>query len=170
MSKIDDAAIANLEQLAQTRTEQLRASLAVNAELLSTLKRVKDSLQPDERRSVEAVIQKAENENEGKPSPRAFSGRAGLVPPVDPDDLKAVWKLYRDAQDAANGQQFAIDKQIIEGACKPGTDVEAVAYRVMMLFLPEAVNRLLPSVARREFAPLDDSAFRQYATSALSWP
>lgn len=171
MSKRDDAAIANLERLAQARTEQLRASLALNAELLDVLKRIKDSLQAGEdRKLVEAVIRKAENGREKASIPAPFSGRKGLVPPVDPDDLRAVWELYRDAQARTNGEQFAIDKEILERACKPGTDVEAVAYRVMMLFMPETVNQLVPPEARREFAPVNESAFQRHAASAIRWP
>jgi hypothetical protein len=161
-----EAQLANLEKLAHTRTEQLRQCFSEKEELQRVLKEIRGTLSAENLRLVDAALEKTRHEADSVP----FFQKTSSVPKVDPDDLKAAWKIYCDEQDGVNGAQSAISIRILERVCKPGADVEAVAYRVMMLFVPEFANQLLPPEGRRKFAPLDDAQFERYAICEMSWP
>lgn len=57
----------------------------------------------------------------------------GLIPIVDPADLKSVWAMQEDVIETHPGQQFAIASDLYQRACTPGANVQAVFFRVSML-------------------------------------
>ena len=59
--------------------------------------------------------------------------KGGLVPAVDPADLKSVWAMQNDFQARHPGQQGAISIDLYKRACNPGADVSAVFSRASML-------------------------------------
>jgi len=87
---------------------------------------------------------------------------------VDPEDLKAIWRLHREIAIQHPGQSVGIDHTVIVGRCKPGADVNAVAYRTSML-------QLLQHVAQGSLAPwtknteLNDPVFRVAAEIPMDW-
>ena len=67
-----------------------------------------------------------------------FGGAAGEpVPQVDPEDIKAAWKVGRDIESRHSGgpglHAYAIGVEVFKAACKPGANIPAVCYRGMML-------------------------------------
>jgi hypothetical protein len=64
----------------------------------------------------------------------------GLVPAVDPADLKSVWAIQNDFQARNPGQQGAISIDLFKRACKPGADVIAVLSRASMLGMLQYVS------------------------------
>jgi hypothetical protein len=62
--------------------------------------------------------------------PKFFGEAGGPVPEVDPEDLKAVWQLFKESR---IGPTRATGMELIRAVCKTGTNVEAVSYRAMML-------------------------------------
>jgi len=90
------------------------------------------------------------------------------VPTVDPEDLKANWQLYGDIGIQHPGQSVGIDRTVVVGRCKLGTDLNAVAYRTLML-------QLLHSIAPGSLAPwtkhgeLDAVVFRVAADIPMDW-
>ena len=67
-------------------------------------------------------------------NPLSFGGNPGEpVPEVDPDDLKTVWQETRDLQARHPGQNAAIGLEPMKAKCKPGANLEAVAYRSFMI-------------------------------------
>jgi len=98
-----------------------------------------------------------------------FGGAPGTsVPTVDSEDLKAIWQLHREIAIQQPGQTVGIDHSVIAGRCKPGTDVNAVAYRTSML-------QILYNIAPGSLAPwtknteLDDVVFRIAAEIPMDW-
>src|SRR5580692_12191266 len=73
----------------------------------------------------------------------------GLVPPVDPSDLKDVWKRGQELR-ALHGSEPAVTSYDLRGDCSncsPGADVTAVWYRASMLsLLAESVGLLPPEM------------------------
>ena len=57
----------------------------------------------------------------------------GLIPTVDPADLKSVWAMQEDVIATHPGQQIAVASSPYERACTPGANVQAVFFRVSML-------------------------------------
>jgi hypothetical protein len=57
----------------------------------------------------------------------------GLIPIVDPADLKNVWAMQEDVLVTHPGQQVGIASFLYERACTPGANVQAVFFRVSML-------------------------------------
>ena len=55
------------------------------------------------------------------------------VPEAEVEDIKACWQVLRESQDKHPGVSIAIDMGVYENACKPGANVDAVAYRLMLL-------------------------------------
>jgi hypothetical protein len=90
------------------------------------------------------------------------------VPAVDPEDLKAIWRLHREIASQRPGESVGIDNTVMVGRCKPGADVHALAYRTSML-------QVLQRVARDSLAPwtknteLDDAVFRVAADIPMEW-
>lgn len=56
-------------------------------------------------------------------------GRGEPVPQVDPEDVKAVWKLGQEVKQDHPGGGVAIGMAIFEHTCKPGAIVKAAIYR-----------------------------------------
>jgi hypothetical protein len=65
--------------------------------------------------------------------PDLWDSQEGNVPAVKPDDLRNVWKLFRDVQARNPGQGAVIGNRIYESVCSPGADVESVWFRASML-------------------------------------
>jgi hypothetical protein len=66
-------------------------------------------------------------------NPFADMMKDGLVPTVDPADLKSVWAMQEDVIATHPGQQMSIGNSLYERACTPGANVLAVFFRVSML-------------------------------------
>ena len=149
------------------RTEQLRKALTFIEELVAALK----ALRPDLARKA---IEKGFVADELHPPPM-FGGKPGeSVPEVDPEDLKAVWKMNRDVQARHPGQQFAVGSRVCEHACKPGAHIQAVGYRAavlsMMIHLaqhPENPIKELGPWLRED--QLEDVVFTAAAKIPMEW-
>lgn len=106
---------------------------------------------------------------EGAEEPPRFGGEPGEpVPAVDPEDVKTVWKIGRDAQANHPGQKVAVGVDLMKHRCKPGADIVAVSYRSSLLWL---INQIAPEqLARftREGQP-DDAVFRAVAKVPAEW-
>jgi hypothetical protein len=107
------------------------------------------------------------NSNFGKPP--LFGGQPGeLVPEVDPEDLKALWRAQQEFQSRYPGKKVAMGMSIVEQICKPGADIQAIAYRASMMWL-------LSQIARERFSPFMkdgqpiDTAFRAAAKVPVKW-
>src|SRR6267154_3827350 len=84
-----------------------------------------------------AVIHLAEPPKE--PPPNLWTGsQEGAVANVSPDDLRNVWKLFRDTQ-ARNPGQHVMGNSMYESVCSPGADTTAVWYRASMLGLLQMI-------------------------------
>jgi hypothetical protein len=86
------------------------------------------------------------------------------VAAVNPDDLRKVWRLFRDVQaHTPAGQCGSIDGRMYKNVCSPGANVVAVWYRASMLgmlqMLPES-----PLTPWTHDGELDDAAFQVAAT------
>ena len=88
----------------------------------------------------------------------------GLVVPVEPSDLKAVWKVVEEMRGQRDSDEhIAIDARMYANACSPGANVLAVWYRVSMLSLIAMRTGL--------FAPgLPDAAKEAACNVAASFP
>ena len=99
--------------------------------------------------------------------PPRFGGNPGEpIPQVDPDDLKALWRLQRDVEARHPGQQVAIGNA--SAYCKPGADIQAVGYRVSFLWL---MSRIVPeqfAAFTKDGQPID-AAFRAAAKVPAEW-
>jgi hypothetical protein len=98
-----------------------------------------------------------------------FGGTPGTpVPTVDPEDLKAIWRLHREIASQHSGDSVGLDHSVIVDRCKPGSDVHAVAYRTSMLelFQHVAPDSLAPWTNNTE---LDDAVFRVAANIPIDW-
>jgi hypothetical protein len=70
----------------------------------------------------------------------------GLVPPVDPSDLKIAWKRGQELR-ALYGSEPTVVSHDLRGNCSPGADFTAVWYRASMLgLLAESVGLLPPEM------------------------
>jgi hypothetical protein len=101
--------------------------------------------------------------------PPKFGGEPGTpVPAVDPEDLKAIWRVYRDTELRHPGQRVAISMDSIARECKISADVQAVVYRIMML-------QLIRHVAQEQLAPwtkgeeLDEAVFIAASQIPMEW-
>src|ERR1700682_1262909 len=98
--------------------------------------------------------------------PPRYGGKPGEpVPAVDPQDVKTVWQIGRDAQANHVG---AVGVDLMKHACKPGADIEAVCYRAGLVWL---ITQIAPEdLARftREGQP-DDAVFRAAAKVPAEW-
>src|SRR5215475_11340756 len=86
--------------------------------------------------------------NEEPHEPPNFWGKPGEpVSVVDPEDLKTVWQIGADFQASHPGQTVGVDSDLYKQACKPGADIQAVAYRNMWLssmlgeFMPAEIKQ-----------------------------
>lgn len=105
---------------------------------------------------------------EGAQDPPRFGGQPGEpVPAVDPEDVKAVWQIGRNAQ-ANHPGQVAVGVDLMKHGCKPGADTAAVSYRSSLLWL---INQIAPEQLAR-FARAgqpDDAVFRAVAKVPAEW-
>jgi hypothetical protein len=73
------------------------------------------------------------------------------VPEVDPEDIKAVARIYEEWA-KNSGEHFAVDIEVLRPVCKPGAELRAVCYRYMHL-------TVLPMIAC-EVAEFQDTVFK----------
>lgn len=155
------AYIENLENLVRDRTEQLKQAVAYTEEIIKFLRRIQAMKSFEE---VQGAIRARFGTLEDAASAAAgsvpkFGGEPGTpVPEVDPTDLKKVWEMYREVKARHAGRDVAIGLSAMAASCKPGADVEAVAFRVGQLwfvihFLPEQFAK------QHEQKLLDDAAY-----------
>ena len=115
---------------------------------------------------MDAAHSKEAQDLEGPPK---FGGEPGTpVPAADPEDLKAVWRVYRDTELRHPGQRVGVDMNVLEQVCKSGSDVDAVVFRNMMLLLLRSVmpESLAPWTKNDE---LDEVVFRVAADIPMEW-
>lgn len=191
------AYLANLENLVQARTAQLKAAVGHTEELVKFVRHIQAMKSLEEiQDAIRARFGTLEDAAAAAvASVPKVGGEPGTpVPAVDPDDLKAVWEIYRDVKARHAGRGVAIGLSAMAASCKPGADVEAVAYRVGKLwfvihFLPEQFakqheQKLLDDAAYEaalgQFLPiglsndiregrLDDAFFRAGAKVSMRW-
>jgi hypothetical protein len=99
-----------------------------------------------------------------------------LTPTVDPADVKAAWRLYRDTEVRMPNQQVAIGRGVFERVCSPGADIGAICHRAIMLkFLFLSVDGAPEEPEAKELAgfrhdgELDDRLFRVISQIPLRW-
>jgi hypothetical protein len=101
-------------------------------------------------------------------NPPQFGGNPGEpVPKVDTADLKAIWQLYREVQERHGDKSVAVGYGVLEGVCKTGADVHAVAYRAAMLGLITRHGHELTGLLND--GQLDDAAFNAAAQTPMEW-
>jgi hypothetical protein len=96
-------------------------------------------------------------------------GRAGEpVSTVDPKDAKAVWKLSREFEREHPGRPGAIGVEVFRGACSPGANIPAIAYRLQMMWAVQHVSpeALAPWIKENQLA---DGVFRAIAEVPMEW-
>ena len=108
-------------------------------------------------------------------SPPRFGGEPGTpVPPVDFDDLKAVYLLTSEIAKRHQGEQFAIGRGVVEQVCKPGADLDAIGFRGGKLGLipllakfgaiaQESVDTIMPN------GQFTDAALQAMAQLPMEW-
>jgi len=102
-------------------------------------------------------------------NPFSFGGNAGEpVPEVDPEDLKTIWQESRAVQARHHGQNAAIGFELMKAICKPGANIEAVAYRSTMIWVLKkfAQEQLAPWVNEEQ---VSDAVFRTMAAISMEW-
>ena len=105
------------------------------------------------------------DERQGSPG---FGGKPGEpVPAVDPEDLKTVWQIGRDAQ-VHWGKKVAIGADLVKRACKPGANIEAVMYRSWFVRLTAEIAPEQSARFTREGQP-DDAVFRAAGKIPATW-
>lgn len=89
-----------------------------------------------------------------------WESQEGGVPAVKLDDLRNVWKLFRDAEARQSG---AIGHGIYESVCSPGADVESIWFRASMLAM---LNQMQPELLAQWIhdGQPDDAVFQVAAT------
>jgi len=98
--------------------------------------------------------------------PPQFGGKPGEpVPAVDPDDLKSVWQIGKDAE--THGAK-AVGDVIFKQACKPGADATAVFYRASSIWMLTQIAPELLVRFTRDGQP-DDAVFRAAAKVSAEW-
>jgi hypothetical protein len=95
--------------------------------------------------------------------PLDLNGKPGEpVPQVDAQDLRTAFEISRAAANNHPGQRVGVSLEVLQRDCKPGADIRAVSYRLMMLngFVSIAPEHLAPWM---EDGQLDDIVFREAA-------
>lgn len=82
-------------------------------------------------------------------------GKSGPIPPVDAEDLKRTWQLYRDVGKHAEAVGF----RVLVEVCSPGTNIFAVWGRLSMLWSMQLVRGELMAPWQHG-EELDDVVFR----------
>jgi hypothetical protein len=90
---------------------------------------------------------------------------SGLVPPVEPADLRSMWSMQSGVQALRPGEQIMISAEKYKQACGPEADVRAVYERVSQLWMMQEVGMLAPWL--RDGVP-DDAVFHVAATIPMN--
>jgi hypothetical protein len=158
---------ASLEELVTARTEQLRDAYSRIEGLVQALSEIL-SVKSLERakETAQAAVQKL---GPKEPERSKFGGEpGGLVPEVDPDDVKSAWKIQADAEAKNPGKLAATGGGLLKRACKPGANIEAIGYRAAVLLM---IRHIAPEQWARlaEKNEPTESAFRAAAKVRLEW-
>jgi hypothetical protein len=72
----------------------------------------------------------------------------GMIFPVEPSDLKSVWKMTEERRNRSDrNEHTATDVQVFAQVCSPGANVMAVWYRASMLgMLVQSAGLLAPEL------------------------
>ena len=100
--------------------------------------------------------------------PRPFGGKSGEpVPTVDPEDVKTVWQIKKDADARHPGENVGVGIDVMMRACGPGTNIESVCYRAGFLWM---MSYIAPEDPRftRDRQP-DEAVFRAAALVPAVW-
>lgn len=81
------------------------------------------------------VIHLAEPRPAEAPPDMWAGSQEGPVATVRADDLRSVWKLFRDTEARNPGQCTAIGNTVFQNVCSPGADAVAAWYRAGMLWM-----------------------------------
>jgi hypothetical protein len=99
-----------------------------------------------------------------------------LVPTVDPADVKAAWKVYREVGAPFDNNQVAIASFAFEEVCSPRAHIRAACHRAIMLrFLFLSVDHSPEEPEAKELAQychdgeLDERVFRVMSQIPLRW-
>jgi hypothetical protein len=104
--------------------------------------------------------------------PMNFGGVPGeQVPQVDPEDIKAAWSLVKEIEKnrpPGLSGTIGIDCSLFKRVCKPGANVEAVAYRNMIV---GGLCRLNPEVLESwtTDGEVNEAVFRAIAQVRVKW-
>jgi len=97
-----------------------------------------------------------------------FGGMPGEpVPKVDPEDLKILWRTQQEAE-ARAGRQVALGKDLAQQICKTGADIQALGYRVNLLWLLSQIAPTQFAAFLKDGQPID-AAFRAAANVPAEW-
>src|ERR1700693_4732467 len=88
------------------------------------------------------------------------------VPQVDPEDVKAVWKLGQEVKRDHPDGGVAIGMAIFEHTCKPGAIVKAVIYRTNKI---EILRMLASEVMEPLIHDKLDTVFQAAAQIPMEW-
>lgn len=107
------------------------------------------------------------SENAAKPP--AFGGIPGEpVPEVDPEDLKILWRTQQEAEARHPGRQVALGRDLAQRICKTGADIQAVGYRLSLLWLLSQIAPTQFAALLKDGQPID-AAFRAAAKVSAEW-
>ena len=109
------------------------------------------------------VIHLAEPKPVEAPPDMWAGSQEGPVATVSPDDLRSVWKLFRDAQTQHPGECVSFSSGVYERVCSPGADVHAVWFRASMVGMLQMVSPELLTQWTHN-GELDDAVFQVAAT------
>ena len=85
----------------------------------------------------------------------------GLIPSVNPADLRSVEAVQRDVRSRFPGQLVIMDDDAWKRACSPGADLFALFYRIAFLEMLADQGLLSPWLHNDE---LHDAVFKVFAT------
>ena len=98
-----------------------------------------------------------------------FRGQPGEpVPEVSADDLKALWQEQRTIQARNPAKQVATGRAAAEHICPPGTNIEALGYRLSMLWLLGQIAPKQFLVFTKDGQPTD-AVFHAAAKVSVQW-
>jgi hypothetical protein len=91
------------------------------------------------------------------------------VPPVDPADLKAAWRVHRElaGKVGPDGRIWLGSRPFVE-ACSPGANALAASYRCMILILVHGVTDDAVAPWKRN-GELDEAVFKVAARLPMEW-
>lgn len=89
----------------------------------------------------------------------------GPIQPVDPADLRSVWKMQREVQARTPGKNVGISVEMYERACSPEANVGAVWFRASLVGMLEMLGILKPWIHDGVVA---DAVFKVAATFPMN--